>query len=196
MKKVYIKVSYIVVIVSLLGLLWYNYRPIKEINYGLVDYMIYNSEKDIEEYADLIVLAKMEKDFDSFKYTEEHPGSYYTITDVNVLKVFKGDYKPKNISLLQAAAILKSPRWGATFWNRVLFITGEFNTVMKKNSIYLLFLKKIDLGEVYCSVSLEQGKYNIDDTDEIEKRMVEKNQQYRELRKAILTKFEEKIKEH
>ncbi|MEI7563621.1 MAG: hypothetical protein WCJ39_08570, partial [bacterium] len=89
-----------------------------------------------------------EKDFTSYKYTQEHPGSFYTITDVNVMKVLKGDYRSKNMALLQSAAVLNSPRWGATFWNRVLFITGELNTVLRKNSTYLLFLKKTDLGEV------------------------------------------------
>ena len=54
-------------------------------------------------------------------------------------------------------------------------------------------LKKTDLGEVFSQVALEQGKYNIDGTDEREKEMVEKCQRYGKLRREVLKKYEKEI---
>ncbi|ADL07016.1 type I phosphodiesterase/nucleotide pyrophosphatase [Thermosediminibacter oceani DSM 16646] len=64
---------------------------------------------------------------------------------------------------------------------------------MEKGKRYLLFLKATDSPGVYSIVSLNQGKFNIDNLDTKEKELEQKDGQFKTLKQDVLNKFNSRI---
>lgn len=153
----------------------------------------YENVDVLEKSADAIVVASPEKDLSelepTLKYTEEgRLEDYYTVTNVKVKKVLKGDDIPKSIDVIQGAAFIKD--------NELKFekdvITIEHFRPMEKGKKYLLFLEKKENGQ-YGILGVFQGKINVDDTDENEKKYTEEDKHYKKLKEDVIKKFKSEI---
>lgn len=89
----------------------------------------------------------------------------YNIVTFKVNKVFKDLIDSNNISVLQPAVLMSE----ANIHN--VRITEDYS-LLKKNSYYLLFLGQINSSK-YSIISLNQGKFNLDKTDQ-EEQAIEK----------------------
>lgn len=85
---------------------------------------------------------------------------FYNIITFKVNKVFKKLIGSNNISVVQAAVLMNKA-------SIHYILMPEDYSVLKKNSYYLLFLAQIDSGE-YSIISLNQGKFSLDKTDQEE----------------------------
>ncbi|OPY57826.1 MAG: hypothetical protein A4E55_01367 [Pelotomaculum sp. PtaU1.Bin035] len=153
------------------------------------DHLLYANANELEEDADLIIVGHTQKDFKEFPATINYNNDgrysdYYTVTDVRITKVIKGEYSKDTIPVTQRAALDK---------NKNILIINEDCTIMERGKPYLLFLKKIDLKDTYGIMSIDQGKFNIDNTDTKEKEIGQSNIQYKNLKEDVLEKFKQHI---
>lgn len=180
-----------IVLLIITGLFMFGGNKNKQIQelkvYG--DHLLYTNANELEKDADLIVIGHTQKDFKEFPATINYNengrySDYYTVTDVKITKVIKGQYSKDTILVTQRAALDK---------NKNILIINEDCSIMEKGKPYLLFLKKIDLKDTYGIMSINQGKFNIDNTDtkEKEKEKGESGVQYRNLKEDVLKKYKE-----
>jgi len=152
-------------------------------------HVLYKDANELEKDSDLIIIGHTQKDFKEFPATINYNengrySDYYTVTDVKINKVIKGQYSKDTIPVIQAAALDK---------NKNILLISEDCSIMEKSKPYLLFLKRTDLEDVYSIMSVNQGKFNIDNTDtkEKEKEKGESGVQYRDLKEDVLKKYKE-----
>jgi len=155
------------------------------------DHLLYANANELEKNADLIIIGHTQKDFKEFpgtiNYNENGRYSdYYTVTDLKITKVIKGQYPKDTIFVTQRAALDK---------DKNILIINEDCSIMEKGKLYLLFLKKLDLKDTYGIMSINQGKFNIDNTDtkEKEKEKGESGVQYRNLKEDVLKKYKDNL---
>lgn len=156
------------------------------------NYVEFNDVNSLEEFADLIIIGSPAKPFeeDNPVVTYNKEGRYedfYTISDVKVKKVLKGEYSKDTVPVLQSAAITTS----LSGKEKIFMISDDFS-VMEKNKKYLLFLKKTDNNN-YSIISVNQGKFNIDDQDKNEKELSSHNEQYGKLKKEVIEQYKGKF---
>jgi len=161
-----------------------KFSPIK-IQHTLAEYYVYNDINELSDNADFIIIARPEKSFEELKPTIKYNAygrleDFYTVSSIKPLKVIKGDPAIKNINVLEPAILTESLLSG-----RILMITGDYYSVMKKNNKYLLFLKKVRDQNIYSVISLEYGKYNLDGIDKDEIIITEKSQSYKKIKDQI-----------
>lgn len=184
--------SIFLAIIAVGGLSIYLFTPEREISIH-ADHKLFNSANELEEYADLIVVGETVAEFSEHKptitYTPEgRYQDFYTITDVKYSKILKGNFSEKFISVIQGAALIESP-----YKLQKDLLLREDMTLMEKGKKYLLFLKKTDIAGVYSIISLNQGKFNIDNLDLKEKDMEKQNHQFKTLKQDVLNKFNKKF---
>lgn len=184
--------SIFLAIIAVGGLSIYLFTPEREISIH-ADRKLFNSANELEEYADLIVVGETVAEFSEHKptitYTPEgRYQDFYTITDVKYSKILKGNFSEKFISVIQGAALIESP-----YKLQKDLLLREDMTLMEKGKKYLLFLKKTDIAGVYSIISLNQGKFNIDNLDLKEKDMEKQNHQFKTLKQDVLNKFNKKF---
>lgn len=170
--------------------LYYVLAPSKVIK-PQASHVLYNDVDTLTNFADLIIVGQPEKDFSEYtptiKYTDTGRfEDFHTTTDIKVLKVLKGDYTLKSIPVDQHAALISYP-----FKLQKDLMISEDYSVMQKNNKYLLFLKKYESG--YCIISINQGKFNVDNLDSNEKLIANQYKQYGELTQAVLSKYANKL---
>lgn len=186
-KKVYvIGLAFAMLLVSCL----YVYDTNKPITQLTIQgkHVYYNNVDDLEAKADLIIVGASLKEFSEYIPTIIYNEfgryeNFYTITDVKVSKVLKGQYQNNTIPVLQNAAIDKKEK---------IMLVDDGYSVMEKNKGYLLFLKKSPL-EGYYILGINQGKHNIDNTDNNEKETMKKDSLYKKLRQEVLVRFSDKL---
>jgi hypothetical protein len=186
-KKVYvIGLAFAMLLVSCL----YVYDTNKPITQLTIQgkHVYYNNVDDLEAKADLIIVGASVKEFSEYTPTITYNESgryenFYTITDVKVSKVLKGQYQNNTIPVLQNAAIDKKEK---------IMLVDDGYSVMEKNKGYLLFLKKSPL-EGYYILGINQGKHNIDNTDNNEKETMKKDSFYKNLRQEVSVRFSDKL---
>ena len=150
--------------------------------------MVGEETKDFSEYTPYL------------KFLNDDPNQgvrqYYTVSDIKVLKVLKGEYSQEYIPIGQHAAIINRP---ATLRRTMLIDQGY--CVMQKGRKYLLFLKKsnnsdnTNLGE-YWPMGVNEGKFNIDGLDQSEiTDTIEKDITVQKLRLEVLEKMKDQIQE-
>lgn len=181
------------------------------------NHAIFASAEELASRADLIVVGKTLKEFEqnSLVYVSIATKSkkrfqpnqsvivydetkslldYYTITQFEVKKVLKGSFSSKKISVLQAGAIVPKSGHKAKY-----ILASEDFSPLKANSSYILFLAKIDtvtfpnLADVYSIISINQGKFNLDKTDDQEQAIEIKDQQYKDLKTKVLDKYKKMV---
>lgn len=186
-KKVYvIGLAFAMLLVSCL----YVYDTNKPITQLTIQgkHVYYNNVDDLEAKADLIIVGASLKEFSEYIPTIIYNEfgryeNFYTITDVKVSKVLKGQYQNNTIPVLQNAAIDKKEK---------VMLVDDGYSVMEKNKGYLLFLKKSPL-EGYYILGINQGKHNIDNTDNNEKETMKIDSLYKKLRQEVLVRFSDKL---
>lgn len=180
-------------------------------------HITFASVEELASRADLIVVGKTLKEFEqnSLVYVSVADTSkqrfqpnqsvivydetkslldYYTITQFEVKKVLKGSFSSKKISVLQAGAIVPKSGQKAKY-----ILASEDFSPLKANSAYILFLAKIDtvtfpnLADVYSIISINQGKFNLDKTDDKEQAIEIKDQQYKDLKAKVLDKYKNMV---
>lgn len=73
------------------------------------------------------------------------------------------------------------------------FLCPDDYTVMEKNKKYILFLAKDDENEGYWIKALNQGKFNIDNTDIREQKLSKENELFGQLKKDVLKKYKDEF---
>jgi hypothetical protein len=176
-------------------------------------YKTYESSDELANSSDLTVIGKPLANIDesiSFvlgeeskkeKKTSKESVSYivrdktghildsYTITPFKVNKYVKGNLKDKTIEVLQPSALLREEG------NNPIILQTEGSSPLNKKSKYLLFLKEVDTETypnskgVYSIISINQGKFNFDKTDERESKVESEDPQYRNLKENIKGKY-------
>jgi len=177
------------------------------------NHMTFASVEELASRADLIVVGKTTKEFEQNKlvyvsvadkskkrlqtnqsiivYDETKSLlNYYTITQFEVKKILKGSAASKEIPVLQAGVMVPQSGKKAKY-----ILASEDFSPLKANSSYILFLAKIDtvtfpnLAGAYSVISINQGKFNLDKTDDREQTIEIKDQQYKDLKAKILDKY-------
>ena len=110
---------------------------------------------------------------------------FYNIITFKVNKVFKKLIGSNNISVLQPAVLIGKAGM------RYVEIPEDYS-FLKKNSYYLLFLVQIDSSK-YSIISLNQGKFSLDKTDQEEQAIEQKDSQYANLKAQALSKYQDKL---
>jgi hypothetical protein len=175
-------------------------------------YITYDRPEGLETVADTIVVGKPQASIEDskpisipesqrftkkpiinesvvVKDTEGGNVETYTITSVKIHKLVKGKFKEQEIKVLQPAVVMKES-------NRPPFIsTTKGYSLLKPNSKYLLFLQEIDtktfpnMARVYSILSINQGKFNFDNTDTEETSIEANDEQYADLKAKVKKKY-------
>ncbi|OPY58029.1 MAG: hypothetical protein A4E55_01202 [Pelotomaculum sp. PtaU1.Bin035] len=145
----------------------------------------YSSAKDMETKADLIIVGTPTKAFNDCTPTITYNNSgryenFYTITDIRISKILKGEYKDDIVPVAQNAAIDKR--------EKIMLIDDDYSP-MEKDKKYLMFLKKNQSNGFYYILGVNQGKHNIDNFDNNEKELLENDTHYKKLRQEVLINF-------
>lgn len=163
------------------------------------DHVLFSSAEELENNSDIILLGSPTKNFEEeepiLNYNTEKgvPGgkvvsSFYTPREIKIDKVLKGSVSDEIMRICEVAAFVKSED-GKT---KKLY-NFEENSISKKGSKYIYFLKKGSYDLYYIN-SINQGKFNIDGSDEDEKAKVEdKTYQYKYLKIEVLSKYANEI---
>jgi hypothetical protein len=156
------------------------------------DHILYYNAEDLIKYSDLVIIGTPTKDLEQespyTKYYNDYViTDFYTLRNIKINKVLKGEYSDKTINALENAAIITNAN------HQQELLVQEDYSVMQKGKKYLLFLKINPKGD-YSTVAINQGKFNIDNSDMEEKESSEKNKQLNELKKLVLDRFKEEVK--
>lgn len=177
-----------------LGFSYSNLVPKKSVAVEVsFNHEIYENADELSKQAELIVIGHPTKDFDEETPTvyDNSAGryeSFFTPTSFKVQKVLKGEYDEKFITVLQTAANADS-----LDGNGKVFLCPDDYTVMEKNKKYILFLAKDDENEGYWIKALNQGKFNIDNTDIREQKLSKENELFGQLKKDVLKKYKDEF---
>ncbi|RJQ32755.1 MAG: hypothetical protein C4589_00370 [Peptococcaceae bacterium] len=162
-------------------------KPITQVTI-LGDYMSYSNADDLEKNADLIIVGTPLKEFSectpTITYNEfGRYDNFYTVSDIRISKILKGQYQSDTIPVLQNAAIDKKEN---------IMLVDEGYSVMKKGKKYLLFLKKSPL-EGYYILGINEGKHSVDNSDVKEKEVAENDSHYKDIKQEVLKKYSDKL---
>ena len=151
------------------------------------DHGVFADEIELLQYSDLVVVARLDKDFSRYEPTVSYTSdgrldAFYTVTDVQILKQLKGDVAGKTLPVIQGAAYIRLD----PLKNQKDLVTSEGFFPMQAGKPYLLFLKVTDIG-AYSIVALNQGKFNVDGADEQERSIEGKDSQFRDLKAKVLS---------
>ncbi len=84
--------------------------------------------------------------------------------EVKIYKVIKGDITLDTMKVGEAAALVEE-----STGKELIVIDGV--VPMQKGCKYIIFLKKSNVIDDYFIAGVDEGKYNIDDKDTLEKRI-------------------------
>lgn len=110
---------------------------------------------------------------------------FYNIVTFKANKVFKNLIGSNNLSVIQPAVLMSEA-------SIHYVLIPEDYSLLKKNSYYLLFLAQIDSSK-YSIISLNQGKFSLDKTDQEEQAIEQKDSQYANLKAQALSKYKDKL---
>lgn len=144
-------------------------------------YMGFESSDHLYEFSDLVVTGSTNESFNdrihiTTTFLTGATQDFYTITDLTVDKVIKGDVQPK--ATIQVGEPISYEQTLIGKYKSTI----EGYTELKQNSKYLLFLKKNDQG-LYFVIGSEVGKYNIDNTDPSDK--ASKNESKQKIKREL-----------
>ncbi|RJG23081.1 hypothetical protein [Paenibacillus thiaminolyticus] len=155
---------------------------------GLYYFFIYNSYKgevrvdstyieststeDLINRAELIVIGTPVNNFEERKHVVSYYNTmtiqdFYTITDMEVEQVLKGQWNNKNISVIEPVSILQG------FDGRRKLVSDDY-VEMKKGNRYIVTLKKNSFGD-YSVINMNNGVFNLNSTSFHNKLTFEEN---------------------
>ncbi|MFC5649987.1 hypothetical protein ACFPYJ_12825 [Paenibacillus solisilvae] len=164
------KVNYTVIILAvlLLSAVTYYFTVYNSVNKTIIEthafYKVFDSEETMFNQADAVIIGSTNQNFDDRKHVTTTFAStgatqdFYTITNVQVDKILKGD-----VLINQTLQVGEPISYDQTLTGKSI-ITREGYKELKAGSKYLLFLKKNRQG-LYFVMTAELGKYNVDNSD-------------------------------
>ncbi|MBO9609665.1 MAG: hypothetical protein J7639_27160 [Paenibacillaceae bacterium] len=159
-------ISIILVAIVIISLMLMNKKEYKEVSLD-GNYIKYQTLNDLENGAQLIILAEPLKSFNdrTHKTTYYADGAiqdFYTLTDVKIHKIYKKpnelNLDSKQLSIVEPVGIMK--RNSGNF----KLLSNHFVELNQGNK-YILFLAKNSFGQ-YSIINSNEGKYNIDGKDQ------------------------------
>jgi hypothetical protein len=144
-------------------------------------YVSYDNIEDRIAGADLIVKAKVTGNHKNVSYDQGGLPSGYTLTEIKVGKVIKGEnLEEKTINIREPYITLDNGLIpGKTE------LTWEDYTKLQSNAQYILFLTWSEATQTYDVSSGNEGKYNMDNKDLPEEQASLKAPRYKNLRDAV-----------
>ncbi|MDP5272857.1 hypothetical protein [Chengkuizengella axinellae] len=163
----------------------YDYTTAEFIREGR-GYNISWSFDQLSENVDLIVEVIPTGDRNHIYDTDVFGGVGIGITEtnVNVSNVIKGDESLENTKITVNENYYSRD-------NGKTFTTSDDYTPLRNGGKYILFLVKEASNETYSIWALQQGKYNMDNTDPSEEEVEKRNQHYKELKDQVKNKYKE-----
>jgi ribosomal protein L30E len=183
------------------------------VRYVLGNAIQFNTVSELEQRASLIIIGKTTANFEdsqvrnieeskqneldfqpnqsiTIKDAAGLPVGFYSITSVKINKVLKGSTDLKEINVIQAGAVSSDGS------GKQIIIANEGSTPLQKNLKYILFLAKVDTKDypgagnnTYSILSINQGKFNLDQKDVTESKEEVKSSQYKALKKQVSEKY-------
>ncbi|WP_139489478.1 hypothetical protein [Brevibacillus dissolubilis] len=156
-------------------------------------HITYSTVEELENRADLVVIGSPVKKFEeeTAVVTYNQAGrfeDFYTPSEIKINEILKGTHSEKIIFVNQNAAITTN-----LDGKEKIMLIDEGYSVMEKGKQYLLFLRKVN-GEKFSVIAVNQGKYNIDGTDDGEKEEAKHDESYAKLREKVKSKYKDKFK--
>lgn len=171
------------------------------------NYVQYEEESSLFEDAELVVIAKIDKDFNEREHIVTYfPSSspqqqkeiedYYTKTPITIKKVLK---KPEGFNLDKNSTLtVIEPLSLIDDVNGKRKITTEHYREMGKGQKYVIYLKKNTYGE-YSVINMNNGRFNLDVEEELKGKEIDididKIEKHNNMKKEIMQKYEKEIKE-
>ena len=162
----------------------------RPINIGMANHILFDSIEEVEQYADLIVIGKTKIEFEEGqpvikRFPDGGIEDYYTLTPFEIKKVLKGSTASNEIQVIQGAVTMNQA-------GQQYIMMSEDYSLLKRNSPYVLFLAKVD-GVGYSPISLNQGKFSLDKTDQEERKIEKEDPQYVNLKTQALKKYADRL---
>lgn len=174
----------------------------KTISIG-ANYIKHEEESSLFADADLVVIAKVDKDFNerehvvtyfpsSYPEQQKEIEDYYTKTPITIKKVLKkpeGFTPDKNstLTIIEPISLIDDV-------NGKRKITTEHYKEVEKSKRYVLYLKKNSYGE-YSVINMNNGRFNIDVEEELKVKEIDEIEKHNNMKKEIMQKYEKDIKE-
>lgn len=185
-----ISVGLVVTLLFTLGIYVYAEKPIEKEGIISADHLIFEDYKDALKYSDLVL--EVTATDNSVNVIEDNPDfeTGHTLTKVVVNRVI--EQKPEredNYSLEEGSTIdVMEPTYTITNGAEpgVIRLNYEDYTRIEADSKYILFLVWDENREAYWINSLEQGKFNIDNSDKRERSVAGVSEQYEKLKEDVL----------
>lgn len=169
------------------------------------NYIKYEKESSLFEDAELVVIAKVDKDFNEREHFVTYfPSSspqqqkdiedYYTKTPITIKKLLK---KPEGFTLDKNSTLtIIEPLSLIDDVNGKRKITTEHYKEVEKGQKYVLYLKKNTYGE-YSVINMNNGRFNPDVEEELKGEEIDINEieKHNNMKKEIMQKYEKEIKE-
>lgn len=126
------------------------------------DFIIYESLSEIENYADLIVLARFtgERKMHEYKTSQGFTILKNSISTIETMKVYKGE-----ASVDQSLQILEPGYYENQ--EQEQYNTIEGYNLLNEAGEYVLFLRENDASSPYTIVGMYQGKYDLNKPDQV-----------------------------
>ncbi|AIQ62893.1 hypothetical protein PSTEL_07015 [Paenibacillus stellifer] len=166
-------------------------------------YITYSNVDALEEHSDLILTGTPVSDFKDREHVTTTYGDgniqeFYTLTDLKVTSVLK---KPADLDLVSGQTFQVAEPVGYTDTEKKdTKITRNEYSKLKKDSEYVIFLKKNDQGQ-YFVLNLNLGKFNLNGNSEIapdskSMRIEEKasESEYQTFLNSVISKYKLKLK--
>lgn len=174
----------------------------KTISIG-ANYIKHEEESSLFADAELVVIAKVDKDFNEREHVVTYfPSSspeqqkeiedYYTKTPITIKKVLKkpeGFTPDKNstLTIIEPISLIDDV-------NGKRKLTAEHYKEVEKSKRYVLYLKKNSYGE-YSVINMNNGRFNIDVEEELKVKELDEIEKHNNMKKEIMQKYEKDIKE-
>lgn len=181
---------------------------LKTISVG-ANYIKYEEETSLYDAAELVVIAKADKEFKDREHVVTYfPSSspeqqkeiedYYTKTPITIKKVIKkpegSDYdKNSTLTIIEPVSIIDDV-------NGKRKLTTEHYQEVEEGKKYVLYLKKNAYGE-YSVINMNNGRFNMDVMDDLKAQAEEiemdadEIEKHNKMKKEIVKKYEKEIKE-
>ena len=183
-KLFYIPITVVACLAIIFSILVYynNTRVYKDLGTES-SHVLFDDAQLLADTADLILIGEPNNDISNDKIYNPTDGHPYTLRNIKVYRVIKGEALDKNMDIIENARIE----------NDTIIHPSDYS-VLQKGKKYIFFLKKVSTHDYYTIMSGNQGKFNIDGSDEKEKEKETEDNQFNQLKKSVLDLYSKEIK--
>ncbi|MEF2244211.1 hypothetical protein [Paenibacillus sp. IITD108] len=185
-----IKTAVLIIGLIIAGIYIYADNTVEKAATISADHIIFETYDDALKYSDIVLEVTATENFKNIINKNSGYSTGYTASEVEINKVFENRHKEQGGILLKEGEIIKILEPTYTVSNGIAPGVTRFNyedyIKMEPQRKYVLFLKWDDKRKAYWVNSLEQGKFNVDNTDKRELLMSSGNTQYEKLKKDVM----------